>query len=396
MALKQHHRLAAGFFLFSLITGAMYSRMPDIQHRLGVNEAQLGLTLIGAAIGSLISLTLSSPLIERLGARRTAFITVLGSCACYASVTLLSNAVLAFIVLFVAGLLAGALEINLNVQIGRLEVLEKRSLMSRAHGFWSLGFFVTSLAAAAIRQAEIPAPWHLAGVFLLVVVVGSIAFAGLEEAPVPATHDDDTPPLIAFPTLALVPLCLIGCVAFLIEGAGVDWSTIYMRDVFQAEPFIGGLGLTLFTAIMAAARIYLGPVVDRFSPRTVVTALLGVSMAGLAAVWLAPAPWVAIIGFGLLGGGCSAIYPLVVSAAAQRTERPSSVNVAAIGQISFVVFFLAPPILGFIAHTIGIRWSYVICLPMVVASLFAVSALPSRSRAPAPGKVLPEPLTPNG
>src|SRR6185312_12638902 len=248
--------------------------------------------------------TLSSPLIERLGARTTALITVLGSCACYASVTLASNAVVAFCILFVAGLLAGALEINLNVQIGRLEVLYKRSLMSRAHGFWSLGFFVTSLVAAGIRQAGVPAPWHLAGVFAVVVVIGVIAFSGLEEAPLPETHDDEKPPLIAFPTLALVPLCLIGCVAFLIEGAGVDWSTIYMRDVFQAEPFIGGLGLTLFTAVMAAARIYLGPVIDRFSPRTVVVVLLGISIAGLFLVWLAPLPWVAIVGFGMLGGGC--------------------------------------------------------------------------------------------
>ena len=97
-----------------------------------------------------------------------------------------------------------------------------------------------------------------------------------------------------------MPLCLIGCVAFLIEGAGIDWSTIYMRDVFQSPPFIGGLGLTLFTAVMAAARIFLGPVVDRFSPRTVVTVLLGISIVGLALVWLAQDPYVAILGFGML------------------------------------------------------------------------------------------------
>ena len=394
--IKPHHRLAACFFLFSLITGAMYSRLPDIQLALGVNEAQLGLVLIGAAIGSLISLTLSSPLIERLGARTTGFITVLGSTACYASVTLISNAIVAFAVLFVAGLLAGALEINLNVQIGRLEAFTKRSLMSRAHGFWSLGFFVTSLLAAGVRQAGLPAPLHLAGVFAVVLVVGIIALSGLEEAPLPPTHDTEKPPLVATPTLALLPLCLIGCVAFLIEGAGVDWSTIYMRDVFHSAPFIGGLGLTLFTAIMAAARIYLGPVIDRFSPRTVVTVLLGISIVGLAAVWLAPHPYVAILGFGLLGGGCSAVYPLVVSAAAQRTDRSAAINVAAIGQISFVVFFLAPPILGFVAHSIGIRWSYVICLPLVIASLFAVRALPSRSKPAVPGEVYPEPLSPNG
>jgi MFS family permease len=219
---------------------------------------------------------------------------------------------------------------------------------------------------------------------------------GLTEAPAPPSHEVTKAPLIAFPTLALLPLCLIGCVAFLIEGAGVDWSTIYMRDVFASPPFIGGLGLTLFTAIMAAARIYLGPLVDRYSPRLVVTVLLGISIVGLMAVWLAPHPYVAIAGFGLLGGGCSAVYPLVLSAAAQRGDRPAVINVAAIGQLSFVTFFLAPPLLGAVAHTIGIRWSYLICLPLVIASLFAVRALPSRGTPAIPGEVLPEPLSPNG
>ena len=94
--MQQHYRLAACFFLYALITGAMYSRLPDIQLRLGVNEAELGLVLIGGAIGSLISLTLSAPVIERLGGRTTAFITVLGSTACYASVTLIDNPMAAF------------------------------------------------------------------------------------------------------------------------------------------------------------------------------------------------------------------------------------------------------------------------------------------------------------
>ena len=394
--MQQHYRLAACFFLYALITGAMYSRLPDIQLRLGVNEAQLGLVLIGGAIGSLISLTLSAPVIERLGGRTTAFITVLGSTACYASVTLIDNPIVAFVVLFVAGSLTGAMELNLNVQLGRLEVQRGRSLLSQAHGFWSRGFFVTSLAAAGIRQAGVPAPVHLGGVYLLVLLAASFAIAGFRAPPVPAAQQDEKPPLIAFPSVALLPLCLIGLVAFLIEGAGVDWSAIYMRDVFQAEPFIGGLGLTLFTAAMTVGRIFLGPVIDRFAPRAVVGVLLSIAVIGLLAVWLAPHPYVAIVGFGLLGGGSSAVYQIVISAAAQRTDRPSAINVAAVAQASFVVFFLAPPLLGFFAHHFGIRSSYVICLPLVIDSLLAIRALPARSKPATPGEILPEPLTPNG
>jgi MFS family permease len=396
MLIKPHHRLYACFFLFSAITGAFYSRLPDIQRALQVNEAELGLTLIGAAVGSLISLTLASPLIARFGARTTAYVTVIGSTTCYVSVAFMTSAPLAFMALFVGGLLVGALEINLNVQIGRLEALHKRSIMSRAHGFWSLGFFVTSLIAAAVRQAGIPAAEHLGGALVVVIVLAIVFVSGISEAPVAPAEHTEKPPLVAMPTLALLPLCIIGLAAFLIEGAGVDWSTIYMRDTFAAEPFIGGLGLTFFTLVMAAGRLYAGPVVDRYSPRLVVTVLLVTCLVGLVAVWLAPHPYVALVGFALLGGGCSAAYPLVVSAAAQRTDRPSAINVAAVGQVTFVVFFLAPPLLGTVAHYFGIRESYLICLPLVIASLFAVKALPARPKRGASIESLPEPLSPNG
>ena len=235
-------------------------------------------------------------------------------------------------------------------------------------------------------------PWLLVG-----GVAATLVFVtGMTNAPKAASEDQDKAPRIAFPNAALVPLCLIGIAAFLVEGAGVDWSTIYMRDVFATEPFIGGLGLTAFTFVMALARLYIGPVVDAYGPRRVTAVLLAFCIVGLIAVWLAPSPVVAVIGFALMGGGCSAVYPLAVSAAAQRTDRPSSVNVAAVGQITFVIFFLAPPLLGFVAHAVGIRWSYVICLPLVILAILMVKALPAKAKPPQPGQIVPEPLSPNG
>jgi hypothetical protein len=67
MHIPAHVRIYSVFFLFALALGGMLSRMADLQHQLGVSESELGLTLIGMAIGSLISLTIASPLIHRLG-----------------------------------------------------------------------------------------------------------------------------------------------------------------------------------------------------------------------------------------------------------------------------------------------------------------------------------------
>ena len=381
MRLEPQQRIYVCFFLFAVSMGALLSRLPDLQDALQIDKSELGLTLIGAAIGALISLTFASPIVARLGARRTAFITVLGTSASLALVPWMGAAPLVFAVLFCEGLLAGALEINLNVEIDRIEAQLGRGVMNRAHGFWSLGFFVTALASSAIRQAGISMQLHLALTFTFVLVVGSLAIAGMRNAPARPTQDHPEAGHVALPTLGLLPLCVIGIAAFLVEGAGIDWSAIYMRDVFHVEPFIGGLGLTLFTFFMALARLFADRFVDRFGSRSVALFLLLLSAAGLCAVWLAPHSNVALLGFAFMGAGCSAVYPLAVSAAAQRADRPAHVNVAALGQMSFVVFFLAPPLLGFVAEHAGIRAAYLVCIPVILAALMGIGSLSARRAA---------------
>src|SRR3712207_9548115 len=74
--------------------------------------------------------------------------------------------------------LAGALEINLNLESDRREALLGYRIMSRAHGMWSLGFFVTALIAAGVRQAAISIELHL---FVSLVAVGDSERPRLES-----------------------------------------------------------------------------------------------------------------------------------------------------------------------------------------------------------------------
>src|SRR5690606_37274096 len=200
----------------------------------------------------------------------------------------------------------------------------------------------------------------------------------------------------AFPNRGLLPLCLIGFAAFLVEGAGIDWSAIYMRDVFAVEPLVGGMGLTLFAFFMALMRLTADPIVNRFGPRYVAMGMLGVASLGVLLVGLAPDAELALLGFAMMGAGCSAVYPLAVSAAAQRTDRPAAVNVAAIGQVSVVIFFLAPPLLGFVAELIDIRASYLICLPLLLAGLWASSFALGTRKVAVPRGLSADPVPPHG
>ncbi len=391
--MKPHHRIFGIFFIFALTMGALLSRLPDLQVQFGLSEGGLGLLLLTMSVGALIGLTFSSPYIERLGARKTAFVTVFGASLCYVVIPFTPSALAAAPLFLIAGVFAGALEINVNLETDRHEAVLGYRIMSRAHGMWSLGFFVTALISAGVRQADISPQIHIIAALAVAAVAGWFVFKDIENAPVRKESHAGKMPLIAFPTIGLLPLCLIGAAPLLVEGGGIDWSAIYMRDVFAVEPWIQSMAITIFSLLMALARLFMDPVVDRYSPRLVAGGLLGVAMAGLVLVAVAPHPFIALFGFMLMGVGCSSVYPLAVSAAAQRSDRPASVNVASLGQMTFVVFFAGPPLLGFVAQTFGIRMSYFAILPLVVGALLVIRALPGR---PVPLSSEPEPVTPHG
>ena len=103
--------------------------------------------------------------------------------------------------------------------------------------------------------------------------------------------------------------------------------------------------------------------------------MMCVLLAGCLLVTFSPSMLLSLLGFGMMGMGSAVIFPLAMSAAAQRHDRASSTNVAALAQISFTVFLLGPPLLGYIAEHFGIRTSFGIGLPFIALSLLTAGAL---------------------
>jgi len=378
--MRPHHRIFFIQFAVAFMLGALVSRLPDLQHQFELSEGQLGLLLASMSTGVLLGLTFAAAPIEKFGARTMAFVTVFGSSFGFALVPWMPSALAAAPAFFAAGILTGAFEVNANIETDRHEALLGRRIMSRAHGMWSVGFFLTALIGAGMRQAGVAVGLHMLVAFGLTLGAGLLVFPKIENAPRRIGTSSTAAELLTFPTLGLLPLCLIGAAPLLAEGASVDWSAIYMRDVFQAAPFVGGLAVTIFSLSIAAGRLFMDPVVDRYRPRFVAAGLLVATTVGLTLVVIAPHSLVALVGFCVTGIGCSCVYPLAISAAAARTDRPGPTNVAALGQTTFVVFFAGPPLLGFIAEYAGIRFSYLAVIPVIVAALTTSRALSSQSK----------------
>lgn len=381
LALSPQLRVYAAFFLYAFSLGGIFPRLGEIQRGMGVAEGALGLALIGTAAGTLLSLTFVSRLLARIGYRRallalTPLIAVFFALASWAS-----GPLLLFFCLVPAGLCIGVVEVVVNVEADRVEHQLGRRIMNRAHAFWSFGFFAAGLAGAGMSQLGVSPQLHLITVLPLVGAATLLLLGRFDPAPLrdAGQAPAEEAPHFARPTLAILALVCVTLSTMLLEGAGADWSAIYMRDVFAASPLWCGLAVAAGALMQALMRFFADALVERFSPVAFARSLLIVLGCGVLLVVLAAAPGWALLGLGLMGVGTSGIFPLAMSAAAQRSDRPAAVNVAALAQISFVVFLLGPPLLGQVAEHWGVRWSFGVCLPFVLLSLAAAGSLGKRA-----------------
>jgi len=211
LAMPPHIRVFAAFFIYSFCMGSLYPRLPAIQEALGVAEGALGLALIGAAVGTLISLTFAGPIIERIGYRRTLLVAIPLLSVFYAVAVWAQGPVMFFLLLVPVGITIGCIEIIINLEADRVEHAIGRRIMNRAHAFWSFGFFSAGLVGSFIAQAGISPQLHLA---IMVPVIGLVSLMLLGRYQ-PAGHrsggSTEAAPRFARPTgaiLVLVSVCL--------------------------------------------------------------------------------------------------------------------------------------------------------------------------------------------
>ncbi len=381
LKLAPQHRVYAGFAIYSFAMGNIFPRLPDIKHAMQIEDGTLGLSLIGTPIGTLIALTLATPVLERVGFRRALLALVPLLALVYAVAAHAPGPLALFLMLLPVGLMIGSVEIVLNVEADRTEFLLKRRIMNRAHSFWSMGFFGAGLFGGAMAHLGLSPQLHLALVVPIVALSMALFLGGFKPAPARFAATGDKAPMFARPTLPILVLVAVTLSAMLLEGASIDWSAIYMRTVFDSGPFIAGFTVALFAFSQATTRFFADSFVDRHSPSGVARVLLAAMAAGVLIVFLSPAPSLSMLGFALLGIGSSAIFPLAISAAAQRTDRPAAINVAALSQISFIAFLLGPPLLGFVSDHFGIRSAYGVGIPFIVLSLLTAGSLGRRAPA---------------
>ncbi|MFI6053764.1 MFS transporter [Streptomyces violascens] len=338
--------IAAVFCVHGAVTGNFATRVPWIQEHAGVSAGQLGLALAFPAIGSSLLMPLSGAITHRFGARNALRGLLALWTLALALPALAPNVYTLCAALFAYGASAGMADVAMNALGVETENRLGRSIMSSLHGMWSVGALIGSAAGTLAAHLGADARLHHTVAAAVLTLLGLAACRGvldLRSAP-----DEAPPPRFALPPKSALVIGMVGFCAVFAEGASLDWSAVYLRDVLDTSAGAAAACTTAFTLTMAAARLAGDKGVDRFGAlRTVRGGGVLAAVGGLLVV-IAPGPAVAMAGFGLMGLGVAVVVPLAFAAAARSGPNPSQA-IAGVATITYTSGLVAPSAIGGIA-----------------------------------------------
>lgn len=349
------------FFIAGFSLAAWAPLVPYAKARIGLDEGTLGLLLLCLGVGSIIAMPLAGALAARFGCRSVLIASTVLVCLCLPLLATVSSLPLMVATLFVFGAGMGALDCTVNIQAIIVERASGKTMMSGFHGLFSVGGFVGAASVAAMLSLG-ASPL----VSMLVVAVFCV-IALLKAAPHLLNYGSvSRGPAFAIPHGIVLFIGLLCFTVFLTEGAMLDWSAVFLSAQRGVETSYAGLGYAVFATTMTIGRLFGDPVVRRVGgPRIILIGGLCAS-AGLALATLVPTWEAALLGYALVGAGCSNIVPVCYSAVGRQTTMPESVAVPAITTLGYAGILVGPAGIGFVAHASSLNLAFMILAVMLL------------------------------
>jgi MFS family permease len=328
------------------------ARIPDVQARLELREAALGVVLAALSAGVITGLIASGRLVPRTGSRAAVAIGGAVAAGALPLVGLAPTPWLLAIALFAAGAGTSTMDVGMNAQGVGVERGYGRSIMVGLHAAWSIGALTGALGGSLAMGAGLPLPVHLSLIAALVAATTFGSLPWLRFADRSSSGVGSRRPF-AWPRGPLFPLALVCLAATIGESTAGDWSGIHLRDNLGVAAGRVAWGYVASTAAMVAVRLVGDRIAERFGARRVIRAGGWLAGTGFVIAALAPALPVALLGFAMSGAGLGVIVPLAFAAAGRIGDSPGE-SVAAVATVGYLAFVVAPPVIGVIADLINL------------------------------------------
>ena len=353
IGMRAVHAAHAFFFVGGFGTATWAPLVPLLRERLMVGDDVLGMLLLCIGVGSLLTMPLSGALAMRLGCRRV----VMTASILFAAILLLVSCVdalsLAVPIVLIFGAVMGCIDVVVNIVAVLVEKGIGRRIMSGMHAFWSLGGFVGAglygVWVGLLGLTPFQSTAIAAGLILLLTAVFGrhlIPYGGGGGA------------LLALPRGIIVFVGMTAFIAFLSEGAVMDWGGVYLTTVRGMDLALAGTGYSVFSAAMLTMRFLGDRVVQRIGALPVAVGGALLAFGGILLVMFAPVDALLYVGFFAIGIGSANIVPVFFSLMGRQNVMPVSAAVSAVSTMGYLGILAGPAAIGFVSSLTTLQTAF--------------------------------------
>jgi predicted MFS family arabinose efflux permease len=375
---------AACFLLTGFVSASWASRVPAIKDGLGLSDGQFAIALIGLEAGAVMGLQLGGLVVPRTGSRRALIASLL-----VFSGTLLGPGVAPSLLvlaasLFLFAVLNSVADVAMNAQGVAVQRLMGRPVLSGMHAMHSFGGILGAGAGALAAHLGAAPPPH----FLVATAVTAVVGLAVSSLLLPSRIDAEEEPsgdesahmggLRRWFSGWSGPIALLGALAFcftLAEGAGLNWSAVYVTDALGATESLGAIGLGIFLGAVTLGRLVGDRLVSRFGSVRVFRAGALVAGVGFGGALLVDAPTAGMVGLGLLGAGIANALPLAIAAGGNAPGETPATAAARVSTLGYLGSFVGPVVVGGLASLYTLPSALGLPALLILATAFGARAV---------------------
>ena len=363
---REANATRAIFFVSGFGAASWAPLVPVLRERLAIGDDLLGVLLLCIGIGSLLVMPVAGVLAERIGCRRVLIVSAVIYAASLLSICFVSSFWMAVPVIFFFGSLMGCVDVVMNIAAVIVEQGIGLRIMSGMHGFWSLGGFVgAGLYGVWVGLAGLTA--FQSTLIAAVLMLALTAVFGRHLIPYGGGGGGS---LIAIPRGIVAFVGVTAFIAFLSEGAVMDWSGVYLTTVRGMDLSLAGMGFSVFSGAMLLMRFLGDHVIQRVGQFPVAVGGALLAFVGILLVMFAPLNTLLYLGFFAIGIGSANIVPVFFSLMGRQSVMPVGTAVSAVSTMGYLGILAGPAAIGFVSAQTNLMTAF-----GMIAALCIVQAL---------------------
>ena len=353
------------FFFFAVEIMSWVPRFPEVKANLGLSNGEFGTYLSFGSVGAVLALLSSGHFVHKFGARKVLIISTVTMCLAIGTVVHLQSALIFIFVNIINGASISFFNTALNAQAFHVQDRAGELILSRQHGYWTIGAVATAIFSGfMVEFVGIALHINVLTFVLFFILLSIIRKLGPELIKPSPDDDSDFGVKDLFTSFRIDYLVSTALVCgILVEFATADWSAIYSKETIGVRGSLATIPYILTFAAMIVARLgqnRIAPYVSLEQQIKFGSVIGGVGFIGfiLASSLLVDHSKTAayictLIGFAIGGFFSAILSPTLFTAANKRSSQPSAVVFAQTGVINAILVLIVKTVIAWTAQFSG-------------------------------------------